>query len=93
VLLLLGAVVCVASVPPVDDPDTAVDESDVPVILATPEPLIIKSVPPLSNSVDPPILASYSRESRADLSRYEFMPMSKQSGSYSSQILLCTLLI
>ena len=92
-LLLLGAVVCVASVPPIDDPDTAVDESDFQLTLASPSLLSTKLVQPIANVVDLPKLASCGNELRGDLSRHEFMPQPKRSGSHSSQILLCTFLI
>ena len=93
VLLLLGTVVWVASVPTVDDPDTPVDESEIQVILATPSSLSIKSVPPLAECVDAPSLASRPVESKAERYRHTFLPVARNCCSLSTQKLLCTFLI
>jgi hypothetical protein len=93
VLLLLGIVVCVASVPPVDDPDTAIDESEFQVILATPSPLGCKLLPPLANSVDLARPASHSQNVKAHIFLSDFILVAKQSRSHSIQKLLCTFLI
>ena len=92
-LLLLGTAVCVASVPTVDDPDTAIDESEFQLVLATPSPLTIKLVPPLANSVDLPRPASCSQDVKADTFLGDFILVPKQSRSRSIQKLLCTFLI
>ena len=93
VLLLLGTVVCVASVPPVDDPDTALDESDFQVNLAIPSTLGIRLVHPVANSVDLPKLSLSYQDLRTKPSRHAFMPVPKQTPSRSIRKLLSTLLI
>ena len=93
IFVLLGSVLCVASIPAVDDPDTEVDESEFQVNLATPSALGIKLVHPVANSADLPKLASCQQDLRSHSSRHEFMPVPKQSRSHSSQTLLCTFLI
>ena len=84
---------CAASVPPVDNPDTAVDESEFQVNLAIPSTPSIKCAFPVANSTDLPKLASRQQDLRADLSRHEFMPVPNESCSHFTQILLCTFLI
>jgi hypothetical protein len=92
VLLLLGTVVCVASVPLVDDPDTAVDESDVQITLASPSLVGTKLFQPVAASTDLPKVASCGRELKSDLLANEFMLPRTQS-CFPSQMLLCTFLI
>ena len=93
VLFLFGTVLCVASVPPVDDPDTAIDESDFQTNLAIPAPLDIKLVPPVATSVNltQPVLCD--RDWKANTCLREFTPVPKQSRSHSLQKRLCTFLI
>ena len=94
-LLLLVTVVCVVSVPPVDDPDTAIDESDFQVNLAIPANLSVKLVHPIANSIDSPEIVLCRQDLRVKSSRREFMPVPKQPAAHSNsfQKLLCTFLI
>ena len=93
VLLLLGTVVSVAGVPPVDDPETSADESELQVILAAPAPLRIQLGSSLAGSVDVTQLASCPQESNADFSRHELTAVARRSCSPSLQKLLCAFLI
>jgi hypothetical protein len=92
-LLLLGTVVCAASVPPVDDPDTAVDESEFQVIFLVPSPLSIKSVPVFASSLDGTRPVSLSQNLTTGISYLEFMRVLNSWHSLSFQKLFCTLLI
>ena len=92
-LLLLGTVVCVASVPPVDDPDTAIDESDFQLTLASPSLINTKLVQPLANAVDLPKPASCSQVLKDNACLHEFITAPRHSRSHSIQELLCAFLI
>ena len=92
-LLLLGTVVCAASVPPVDDPDTAVDESEFQVLFLIPSPLSVKSVPVFVNSLDLTKPVSVSQNLTTGISSAEFMRPPDSCHSPSLQKLLCTFLI
>jgi hypothetical protein len=77
-----------------DDPETAVDESDFQVTFAIPSPPSIDLVHRFANSAELPKLALCRQDFRSQPPHHEFMPMPKQSGSHSTlQILLCTFLI
>ena len=93
VLLLLGSVVCMASVPPVDDPDTAIDESQMQVNLAGPATLDNTSVHCVADSSDQPRLALSSNGRETNI----FLDGLKLTGkvAYPHAILkfLCTFLI
>jgi hypothetical protein len=93
VLLLLGTVVCVASVPPVDDPDTVIDESDLQISLAIPAPINSILVRPVAASVKSPKPSFYTPDLQANTSSLEFELMPKHARVHSLQKLLCTFLI
>jgi hypothetical protein len=92
-LLLLGTVVCVASVPPVDDPDTVIDESDLQISLAIPAPINGKLVRPFATSVKLSKASFYIPDWKANTSSLEFVLMPKHARVRSLQKLLCTFLI
>jgi hypothetical protein len=93
VFLLLGTVVCVASVPPVDDPETVIDESDFQISLAIPAPINSRLVQPIATSVQLPKPSSETPDLRANPSSLEFVLMPKHARAHSLQKLLCTFLI
>jgi len=92
-VLLLGTVPCATSLIPVDDPATAIDESEFQVFFLVPSPLSIKSVPAFANSLDllEPVLRS--QNFTADTSFLEFMPVPNSWHSPSLQKLFCTFVI
>jgi len=92
-LLLLGTVVCVASVPPVDDPDTVIDESDLQLSLAIPTPINSILVRPVAASVKLPKSSFYTADLKANASSLEFVLMPMHARVHSLQKLLCTFLI
>ena len=91
--MLLAAVLSAASLPPVDDPDTPVDESDLQIYLALPAPLNITFVRPVAASANLPKPSSCAGDTKARASSREFIQVSKQSRPHSLQKLLCTFLI
>lgn len=93
VLLLCGTLVCVASVPAVDDPDTAFNEADTPVNLAPPASLRINLIVPVVKAINLPKLALYEPGWGVNNSVHELAAAPKQPGSHSIQKLLCTFLI
>jgi hypothetical protein len=93
VLVLLGTVLYVFAVPPVDNPETAFNEADAPVSLALPTSLWVRVVLPAADSITLPKLPL--SWTVAEVSVYEegFHPAPKQLSQHSLQKLLCTFLI
>jgi hypothetical protein len=93
VLFLLGAVVCVSAVPPVDLPETSFNEADTPVNLTLPAQTTIKVVCPPGDRIVvrslPPCRADYVVSSSA----LEPAAMLSQRHRHSRQDLLCSFLI
>ena len=95
VFVLLGSVLCAASVPRVDDPDTAIDESEFQVVFMVGSQPSIKSVSPLANSLDLPKPVSCAEDltTKNLFPRIHAVPERSASHSNSIQKLLCTFLI
>jgi hypothetical protein len=92
VLVLLGAVLCLSSVQRSDDPETAMNESDLQVSLAPPAQIGLRALNPVGTSILPRPLRSDQYFSVRD-TRNESIPLTIQSRSHSIQKLLCTFLI
>jgi hypothetical protein len=90
--LLLLTVFCASSVPPVDDPATAIDESDLQVRLAMPAPAAI-NVAPRADSSDLPRLTRAVLIGASHRGLHELSPVMKQHNPRSPQDLLCSLLL
>ena len=84
---------CVSSVPIVDDPNTAIDESNVQVNLTVPSTLSLKLIRPVANSIASLTLARWRTNSGDITSFREIASVPRQSRSHSIQRLLCTFLI
>jgi hypothetical protein len=93
ILLLLGTVVCASSVPPEDDPTTAIDESDLQVNIGTPAPLRMTLVHPVANSIDLPKLALCLLDCRINSDVHGLARTLNQHSPRSLQDLLCSFLI
>lgn len=93
VILLCATLVCVASLPAVDDPDTAFNEVDTPVNLAPPASPRINLVVPVVKAVNLPKLALDEPGWGTNNSAHELALVPKQPDSHSIQKLLCTFLI
>lgn len=92
VLLLLATVVCASTVPAVDDPSTAFNESDTPANMALPVVPGVKLVRPATDPVPAPQpLQQVDRN--LSFSAYAPGPAPKQERAHSLLKLLCTLLI
>lgn len=92
ILFLLGAAVCASAVASVDDPETAFDETDIPINLYRPEAPSIKFVPPADGPLI--LLRPLCWPGRGVSSlALELAPAPKQRYPHSLQNLLCTFLI
>jgi hypothetical protein len=93
--VLLGSVLCAASVPPVDDPDTAIDESEFQVVFLVASQPSVKLVSPLANSLDVPNPVLFTEDLTSKTPSHESMLVPKQTASHSHSLhqLLCTFLI
>jgi hypothetical protein len=93
VLLLLVSVVFASAVPPMDDPETAFNEADSQVSLAS-SPRI-NLLGPAASSTPQPMLhpVRRPRSLRVHKPVHRLAPMAKQSRPPSLQKLLCTFLI
>jgi hypothetical protein len=92
ILFLLSATVCVSVVAPIDDPESAFNETDLPVILTRPVAPGTKFVAPAD---DPAIRQRplYWVGQGIGNSVLELGPVSKRGYSHRLQNLLCTFLI
>lgn len=92
VLLLLATVVCASTVPVVDDPSTAFNESDSPANMALP---VVPAVKVVRRITDPVPAPEPVPQITADISfsAYTPGPAPKQQKPHSLLRLLCTLLI
>lgn len=92
VLLLLATVVCASTVPAVDDPSTAFDESQSPANIALPILPGVRSVRPAADPVPVPQPLQQVADDDS-FSAYTPGPAPKQERSHSLLKLHCILLI
>jgi hypothetical protein len=92
VLLLLATVICASSVPPVDDPETAINEADLQISLAPPV-TTLKVAAPAASSVHLSKLVPCRPAWGVNSSVDGLTPVATQSSRRSLQKLLCTFLI